>query len=175
MAISVYEQLNNMGLSIDRTTLQQVSQSILNRAAQKNAQYNVENAAKYFQQRDIGVDLYNGKVDPAMAKQIALTNSGLQIQLNQNTIKSIQYLNSMAAQNQQKNVEGKMTISVNEITLKEQNTPVTAFGGIVSQETSKDKNGSNPFYHGELLMNNGTKKDDKGGDDAKAITTSVFA
>lgn len=175
MAISVYEQLNNMGLNIDRTTLQQVSQSILTRAAQKNAHYNVENAVNFFQPRDLGVDLYNGKVDPATAKQIALTNSGLQIQLNQNTINSIQYLNSMAAQNLQKNVEGKMTISVNEITVKEQNTPHTVFGGLVSQETAKDKNGSNPFYHGELLMNNGAKKDENKGDDVRAITTSVFA
>ena len=44
MAISVYEQLNNMGLSIDRKTLQQVSKSILQRAEQKNSQYNVESA-----------------------------------------------------------------------------------------------------------------------------------
>lgn len=173
MAISVYEQLNNMGLSIDRATLQQVSQSILKRASQKNAQYNVDNARNFFQQRDLGVDLYSGKVDSATAKQIALTNSGLQVQLNQNTLKSIQYLNSMAAQNVQKNVEGKMTVAVNEIIVKEQSTPVTAFNGIVSQETSKDKNGSNPFYHGELLMG-GSKKEDNS-DDSKAITTSVFA
>lgn len=173
MAISVYEQLNNMGLSIDRATLQQVSQSILKRAEQKNAQYNVDNARNFFQQRDLGVDLYNGKVAADTAKQIAMNNSGLQVQLNQNTLASINYLNSMAAQNVQKNVEGKMTVAVNEITLKEHTAPVTVFNTIVSQETAKDKNGSNPFYHGELLM--GTSKKDENKDDAKAITTSVFA
>ena len=173
MAISVYEQLNNMGLSIDRTTLQQVSQSILKRAEQKNSQYNVENAQRFFQKQDIGLDLYNGKVDTNLAKQIAMNNSGLQVQLNQNTLASIQYLNSMAAQSTQKNVNGKMTIAVNEITVKEQQTPVTVFNGIVSQETSKDKNGSNPFYHGELLMG-GTKKDENK-DDKGAITKSVFS
>jgi len=173
MAISVYEQLNNMGLSIDRATLQQVSQSILKRAEQKNAQYNVDNARNFFQQRDLGLDLYNGKVEAATAKQIAMNNSGLQVQLNQNTLASIQYLNSMAAQNVQKNVEGKMTVAVNEITTKEQTAPVTAFNTIVSQETAKDKKGSNPFYHGELLM--GASKKDENKDDAKAITTSVFA
>ena len=171
MAIGVYEQLNNMGLSIDRTTLQQVSQSILKRAEQKNSQYNVENARNFFQQRDLGVDLYNGKVDSATAKQIALNNSGLQVQLNQNTLASIQYLNSMAAQTQ-KNVEGKMTVAVNEITIKEQQTPTTVFNSIISQETSKDKNGSNPFYHGEFLMK-GSKKDEQK-DDKNVITTSVF-
>ena len=63
MSISVYEQLNNMGLNIDRTTLQQVSQSILKRAEEKNSQYKVDNAQNYFQKRDIGVDMYNANID----------------------------------------------------------------------------------------------------------------
>lgn len=172
MAISVYEQLNNMGLSIDRATLQQVSQSILKRAEQKNAQYNVDTARNFFQQRDLGVDLYNGKVDPSTAKQIALNNSGLQVQLSQNTMASINYLNAMAAQNIQKSTESKLTTVVNEITLKEQAAPVTTLNRIVSQETAKDKNGSNPFYHGELLMNNSKKEEPV--DETKAVTTSVF-
>ena len=173
MAISVYEQLNTMGLNIDRATLQQVSQSILKRAEQKNTQYNVDTARNFFQQRDLGVDLYSGKVDSATAKQIAMTNSGFDVQLNQNTLNSIKYLNSMAAQNIQKNVEGKMTVTVNEITIKEQQAPVTAFNSIVSQGTAKDKNGSNPFYHGELLMKD--RKKEETTEDVRAITTSVFA
>ena len=74
MAISVYEQLNNMGLNIDRATLQQVSQAILKRADQKNSQYNVNTVQNFFQQRDLGVDLYSNKVDLNLSKQVAMNN-----------------------------------------------------------------------------------------------------
>ena len=176
MAISVYEQLNNMGLNIDRATLQQVSNSILKRAEEKNIQYKVDNSQNFAPKRDIGVDLYNGNVDLKATKQIALNNSGLQIQLNHETLSKINYLNSMAAQNLQKDVNGKMTIAVNEIVLKEQNTPVVSSNRIVAQETAKDKKGSNPFYHGELLMAKSaqTNKDEHPADEKRAITTSIF-
>lgn len=175
MAISVYEQLNNIGLSIDRATLQQVSKSILKRAEEKNAQYKVDNAQNFFQKRDVGIDLYNANIDLKVAKQIALNNSGLQIHLNQETLSKINYLNSMAAQNTQKNVDGKLTINVNEITLKEQKHSVNTTNKLVALETSKDKNGSNPFYHGELLMSKtNNHKEELPVDENKIITTSIF-
>ena len=173
MAISVYEQLNNMGLNIDRPTLQQVSQSILKRAEQKNSQYNVDTAQNYFQKRDIGVDMYNNKVDIKVANQIALNNSGLQIQLSQETMSKIYFLNTQAAQGVQHNVDGKMTIAVNEITLKEQKNSVTSNNRIVTNESAKDKNGSNPFYHGELLMMKNTSKEETV-DEQRVITSSIF-
>ena len=55
-----------------------------------------------------------------------------------------------------------MTVAVNEINgqpSKTETTPV--FNSIVANRTSKDKNGSNPFYHGELLMANTDKKEEK--------------
>lgn len=174
MSISVYEQLNNMGLNIDRTTLQQVSQSILKRAEEKNSQYKLDNAQNYFQKRDIGVDMYNAKVDIKTANQIALNNSGLQIQLNQETLAKINYLNSMAAQNSQKNVEGKLSLSVNDVTLNEKPKAVNNTNKITAQETAKDKNGSNPFYHGELLMAETSKNSEEPMDEKRAITTSIF-
>lgn len=175
MAISVYEQLNSMGLQVNRATLQQVSESILKRAAQKNSQYNnTAPAQNFFQPRDLGVDLYNGKIDLDTAKQIALNNSGLQIQLSQDTLSKINYLNSAAAQNTQKNVDGKLTIPVNEITITERSTPIISSNRIVSLETSKDKNGSNPFYHGELLMTGKEKSKEDVIDEKQAITTSIF-
>lgn len=175
MAISVYEQLNNMGLNIDRTTLQQVSQSILKRAEEKNSQYRVENNSQnFFQKRDIGVDMYNARVDIKTANQVALNHSGLQIQLNQETLAKINYLNSMAAQNAQKSVEGKLSVSVNDITLSEKSKPVNNTNRIVAQETAKDKNGSNPFYHGELLMSGAPSQQEEHVDENKTITTSIF-
>ena len=162
MAISVYEQLNNMGLNIDRPTLQQVSQSILKRAEQKNSQYNVDTAQNYFQKRDIGVDMYNNKVDIKVANQIALNNSGLQIQLSQETMSKIYFLNTQAAQGVQHNVDGK-----------EQKNSVTSNNRIVTNESAKDKNGSNPFYHGELLMMKNTSKEETV-DEQRVITSSIF-
>ena len=103
MAMSVYNAQYKLG--IDRTTLQQVSQEILKRANEKNSQYNVHTTTNnIFKSADIGVDLYNGKVDVNTAKQIALNNSGLQVQLSQDALNSIKYLNSQATQNEQKNV-----------------------------------------------------------------------
>lgn len=152
----------NLDLGIDRATLQQVSQEILKRAAQKNSQYSVNNnnTQNFFQQRDLGVDLYKGNINSDVARQIAMNNSGLQIQLNQNTLAAINSLNSKAAQNVQKNVEGKITVAVNEITVQEQKTTTPKFNSIISLAADKDKNGSNPFYHGELLMAN-SKKEEK--------------
>ena len=166
MALSVSQNLN---LGIDRATLNQVSQEILKRAAEKNSQYKTADNTNFFQPRDLGVDLYNNKIDVNTQKQIALNNSGLQIQLSQDALNAINTLNAKAAQNVQKNVEGKMTVAVNEITVQEQKNPTPKFNSLVSLATAKDKNGSNPFYHGELLMNN-SKKEEKAED-----KQSIFA
>lgn len=164
MALSVSQNFN---LGIDRATLNQVSQEILKRAAEKNSQYKTTDNVNFFQPRDLGIDLYNNKIDTNTQKQIALNNSGLQIQLSQEAMNAIQTLNTKAAQNVQKNVEGKMTVAVNEITVQEQKNPTPKFNSLVSMGASKDKNGSNPFYHGELLMN-GSKKEEKQ-EDKKSI------
>ncbi len=165
MALSVSQNLN---LGIDRATLQQVSQEILKRAEQKNSQYSVNNNTNFFQQRDLGIDLYKGNINSDVARQIAMNNSGLQIQLSQSARDAISALNSQAAQNVQKSVEGKMTVAVNEITVQEQKNITPKFNSIISLAANKDKNGSNPFYHGELLMNNAKK-------DEKAEEKSIFA
>ncbi len=158
MALSVSQNYYNLG--IDKATLNQVSQEILKRAAEKNSQYKTAGNYNFFQPRDLGIDLYNNKIDTNMQKQIALNNSGLQIQLSQEAMNAIYTLNTKAAQNVQKNVEGKMTIAVNEITVQEQKNPTPKFNSLISLAANKDKNGSNPFYHGELLMNN-SKKEEK--------------
>lgn len=164
MSLSVYQNLN---LGIDRATLNQVSQEILKRAAEKNSQYKTAENTNFFQPRDLGIDLYSGKVDTNAQKQIALNNSGLQIQLSENALAAINTLNAKAASNVQKSVEGKMTIAVNEITVQEQKTVTPKFNSLISLAADKDKNGSNPFYHGELLMNGSKKEENK--DDKQSI------
>lgn len=153
MAMSVYNAQYKLG--IDTATVQQVSQEILKRAAEKNSQYNTSAANNIFSRNpaDIGLDLYKGNVDVNTAKQIALNNSGLQIQLNQDVLESIKYLNTKAAQNVQKNVEGKITIALNEGVGNVSNTETAPkFNSIISLAAGKDKNGSAPSYKGEFLF-----------------------
>lgn len=142
---------------IDTSVLKEVSNEILNRAAQKSAQFNpslsttnqVNAPAKPV---ELGIDLYSGKIDLNTQKQIAINNS-LQYQFNESTLKSIQFLNSQAAA--AKRVDGKYMPAVNEIFTETQKTPKTAstnhFFSIFASGSAKDKEGSNPFYHGELL------------------------
>lgn len=142
-------------LGIDRSTLQQVSQEILKRAAEKNSQYNTNTSTvnNIFRPADIGIDLYKGNIDTQTARQIALNNSGIQIQLNQEVLNSINYLNAKAAQNIQKNVEGKITVALNEgVGHVNPSGEAPKFNSIVSLAAGKDKNGSAPSYKGEFLF-----------------------
>jgi Tfp pilus assembly protein PilX len=175
MSISVYEQLNNMGLNIDRATLQQVSQSILKRAEEKNSQYKVDNTQNFFQKRDIGIDLYSEKIDIKLANQIALNNTNLQIHLNQDTLTKINYLNSMAAQNSKNAADGKVIITTGEITLDDTKRVTNNTNRITTKESAKDKNGSNPFYNGELLMTAEKSAKNEDNEENTSITKSIFA
>ncbi len=150
----------NFKTGIDTSILKEVSAEILKRAQAKamNAQTGASNAV--FKSSDLGLDLYQGKVDSQTARQIALNNSGLQIQLNQNVLNSIKFLNTQAAQKVQQNVEGKIAFSVYEGADVQKAAEAPKFNSIVSFSTAKDKKGSNPFYHGELLAN-GHKKEEK--------------
>lgn len=139
---------------IDKSVLKEVSQEILKRANAKNAEFNVNSSFKTASQakQELGLNLYNGSVDSNTARQIALNNSGLQIQLNQNVLDSIKYLNSQAAQRNANNLEGRLTADINEISTKvvsPENPTLTQ--GILSFATDKDKSGSQTPYRGELL------------------------
>ena len=174
MAISVYNNSQLLAANgIDRSVLKEVSQEILKSAAEKNQQYNVHTVTRNTQVREMGIDLYNGTVDNNTARQIAMNNSGLQIQLNQNVLNSIKYLNTQAAQTVQKNVEGKMTIGVNEAPADiKTNNQSPKFNSIISFSASKDKNGSSPSYHGELLH---VKKSEKPQDEkVENIFNKIF-
>jgi len=157
---------------IDRSVLKEVSQEILKRAAEKNNQYAYNNTASVnnvYRPENIGLDLYQGNIKPELAKQIAMNNSGLQIQLNSEVLNSIKFLNTNAAINTQKNIEGKMTISVNETVNGQKITDVVPkFNSIVSLATNKDKGGANTPYRGELLN---MKKEEKTTEE----TGSIFA
>ncbi len=158
MSFDVSAKLNG----IDRNVLKEVSQEILKRANAKNSDFNVQSSFKTAAQarQELGLNLYNGSVDANTARQIALNNSGLQIQLNQNVLDSIKYLNTQAAQRNSNNLEGRLTADINEITTKvvaPENPTLTQ--GILSFATDKDKSGSQTPYRGELLATD--KKDEQ--------------
>ena len=158
MSFDVSAKLNG----IDRNVLKEVSQEILKRANAKNSDFNVQSSFKTAAQarQELGLNLYNGSVDANTARQIALNNSGLQIQLNQNVLDSIKYLNTQAAQRNSNNLEGRLTADINEITTKvvSPDNP-TLTQGILSFATDKDKSGSQTPYRGELLATD--KKDEQ--------------
>lgn len=149
---------------IDTSVLKDVSQEILRRAAQKSAAYSNNSTAQvqsFAKPVELGVDLYQGKIETNVQKQIAMNNT-LQFEFNQTTINAIQFLNSQSAV--AKKVDGKYMPAVNEAVTETQKavetTSASHFMSIFAAASSKDKDGSNPFYNGELLMGK-AKKDEK--------------
>ncbi len=106
MSLNVnYNSLYKNG--IDTSVLKDVSNEILRRAAQKNSQYantsasaQVHSVAKPV---ELGIDLYQGKIDISVQKQIAMNNA-LQFQLNEATLNSIQYLKPQFQKNLTANI-----------------------------------------------------------------------
>lgn len=174
MSLNVnYNSLYKNG--IDTSILKDVSNEILRRAAQKNSQYtnSVQRVNSVAKPVELGVDLYQGKIDTSVQKQIAMNNA-LQFQFNEATLSSIKYLNSQAAIIKQ--LDGRYMPAVNEVVTETQKaaetTSATHFMKIFSAATAKDKDGSNPFYNGELLGAKSTKKEEN--NDVEPLK-SIFA
>ena len=113
----------NVGLKshsdVDVKALKSVTKDIYNYAS-------IQTTASQAKVRDItGIDLYKGKIDSDTARQIALNNSGLQIQINNNLAAKLRYLNTQAA-----------TVTLHETS--------TAIAGVASQ-VMEEINGENPF------------------------------
>ena len=173
MSLNVnYNSLYKNG--IDTSILKDVSNEILRRAAQKNSQYSnavpnsqIHSVAKPV---ELGIDLYQGKINTNVQKQIAMNNA-LQFQFNQATLNSIQYLNSQAAV--ARRLDGKYMPAVNEVITETQKasevTPASHFISIFAAAASKDREGSNPFYNGELLMSNSQKDEQNDNEPLKSI------
>src|SRR5574344_1734957 len=154
MSLNVnYSSLYKNG--IDTSVLKDVSQEILRRAAQKSTQYtnSTTNQVNSFAKPvELGVDLYQGKIDTSVQKQIAMNNS-LQYQFNEATLNSIKYLNSQAAVTNK--IDGKYMPNVNEVGTEEQIVTETSNAAhwirIFGAASAKDMDGSNPLDNGELL------------------------
>lgn len=149
----------NIRKGIDTSVLREVTQEIFKRAESKTADLSTLDLSK-FKRADLGMDLYSGKIDASTARQVAMTNSGMQVNLNENVLASIKFLNGEASKSVFKNVEGKIAPAVNEEAPKTQKmTSMPAFTQLIkTSDLGKDKNGSNPFYKGELMK---AKKEEK--------------
>ena len=149
----------NINRGIDTTVLKEVTQQIFKRAESKSVDLSSLDLTK-FNRADLGMDLYSGKVDSSVARQVAMTSAGMQVNLNENTIASLKFLNSEASKSIFKSVEGKIAPAVNEETTKTKSDfELPKFNQLIKTwDLSKDKNGSNPFYNGELVK---TEKKEK--------------
>jgi hypothetical protein len=166
MSLSVsYNQINN---GIDTAALKEVTQQIFQRANSQNSSSVLANAdLTKFNRVSLGTDLY--KVDASTASQIALTNSGIQVNLSDSALNSLKYLSGEASKSIFKSVDGKINIpTTKEITEKQNIFTLPSFGQLTeTADLESDKKGSNPFYKGELLS---TKKEEE-----KNETLNIFA
>lgn len=158
MSLSVsYKQ--NIGSGIDTASLKEVTQQIFQRANSNSALSNLD--LTKFNRPTLGKDFYSGKVDASTARQIAITNSGIQVNLSNNALNSLRYLNSEASKSIFKSVDGRINIAeTKEISEKTGAFALPTFGRLIeAADLDSDKRGSNPFYKGELL--NTTEKKEK--------------
>lgn len=159
MSLSVsYNQ--NFKTGIDTSALKEVTQQIFQRANAKNNDLANFDLTK-FNRVSLGTDLYSGKVDTATARQISMNNSGLQINLSNNALASVAFLNTQASKALLANVDGKFTPVVNEITTEtKKNFELPTFGQLTeTADLGKDKRGSNPFFGSQVA--NAKKNEEK--------------
>lgn len=141
----------NAWANVDSNSLVQVTNEILSRNSQpKTIDLNNVDLSK-FNRANRGVDLYNPNTSIDTQRQVSMTNAGLLDVSNVNTA----FLNSMAAsslysENVANNVQGKMTINIQEgelQMLKEVQLPTSMTEVFSTAELAKDRRGSNPFAY----------------------------
>ena len=149
MSLSVsYNQ--NLKSGIDASALKEVTQQIFQRANTQNSVLASADLTK-FNRPSLGTDLY--KVKAEVANQIAIANSGMQVNLSDSTLNSLKYLNREASKSIFKNVDGKITVAEGQDAARAQKLiGIPSFGKLTeTADLGSDKKGSNPFYKGELL------------------------
>lgn len=158
MSLSVsYNQNINSGLDVG--ALKEVTKQIFQRANTQNSILENADLTK-FNRVTLGTDLYSGKVDASTASQIAMTKTGIQVNLSDNALNSLKYLSSEASKSIFKTVEGKIAIPTTpEVSEKQNVVKLPIFGRLTeTADLDSDKKNSNPFYKGELLK---VKKEDE--------------
>lgn len=151
MSLNVsYNQINS---GIDAAALKDVTRQIFQRANTQNTSVLANADLTKFNRPTLGTDLYSGKVDASTANKIAMTKTGLQVNLSDNALNSLKYLSSEASKSIFKTVEGKITLpETKEVAQKQATVKTFSFGKLTeTADLDSNKEGSNPFYRGELL------------------------
>ncbi len=159
--------LNTNRNYIDTSAIGEITKQIFTKAESKSAiDTNVVDLSK-FRRPEVGIDLYSQRTNLDTTRQIAVRNAGLDINLNQNFIANVQYLNTMAAQGATKaakNVEGKLIAPVAEGEKSEIKNIFNLPGTIElsnSKTLDKDKRGSNPFSFNSMNTNKGKEQQEE--------------
>lgn len=158
--------LNTNRNYIDVSSVNEVAKQIFTKAETKSVDVNTVDLSK-FRRPEVGIDLYSQRTNLDTSRQIAIRNAGLDIQLNENFIANVQYLNTMAAQGATKvakNVEGKLVAPVAEGEKSEIKNIFTLPGNIEltnSKNLDKDRRGSNPFSFFAMNTNKGKEKQEE--------------
>lgn len=155
--------------AIDSAAIREVTQQVFNKEEAKTVDVTKMDLSK-FNRIDTTSDLYNGKTNIEVARQISVRNAGLDVSVNQTAIANVAYLNAQAAQsihtNLFKNVEGKVAIAVSEgsnDSAREVFALPKAAQLFNIAELSKDKRGSNPFsYKAPANAKKAESTDEKG-------------
>lgn len=157
MSLSVsYNQINS---GIDTLALKEVAKQIFQRADAKTSDLSKFDLTK-FNRVTLGTDLYSGKVDASTANQIAITKSGMQVNLSAGALASLSFLNAQASKVLLQSVDGKIIVEPKETFDKTKTSALPSFGRLVeTADLDSDKRDSNPFYRGELLINITDKKE----------------
>ncbi len=164
--MSLGVSLNTNKSYIDISSVNEVAKQIFTKAENKTFDINTADLTK-FRRPEVGIDLYSQRTNIDTAKQVAVRNAGLDINLNENFIANVQYLNTMAAMNAtkvQKNVEGKLIAPVAEGDKSEIKNIFELPGTIElnnSKSLDKDKRGSNPFSFFSMNTNKGQEKQEE--------------
>lgn len=149
LSVSYNRNINN---GVDAASLREVTQQIFQRANSQNSALANFDLTK-FNRATLGTDLYSNRTDVSTARQIAIINSGMQVNLSEKAVNSLKYLSSEASKSIFKTVEGKVAIATTEEIAQKQSIPeVPVFGKLTeTADMDSDKRGSNPFYKGEFL------------------------
>lgn len=138
--------------AIDAKAVKDITSQILNSQDTQTVNLDNLNLSK-FKRPELGVDLYSTRTDAEKATQVAIRNAGLDVNLNQNFVANVQYLNAQAAQSVHKTTkeaENQITVPVNEdnkANLREVFALPKSAQIFESQNLNKDKKGSNPFSY----------------------------
>ncbi len=159
--------LNTNRNYIDTSAVGEIAKQIFTKAETKTADIETSFDLSKFRRPEVGIDLYSQRTNADTARFVAVRNAGLDINLNQNFIANVQYLNTMAAigaNKVQKNVEGKVIAPIAEgekVEVKNIfNLPETVEIA-TSQNLDKDKRGSNPFSFNSMNANKGKEKQEE--------------